>query len=64
MIIPKFNSLNLDINYINSDVWQLQNFGHFDNTNATHALEAQKWAVAERQYHLYDVGSIIAETVF
>lgn len=33
VIIPKFNSLNLDINFINADVWQLQHFGHFDNTN-------------------------------
>lgn len=64
VIIPKFNSLNLDINFINADVWQLQHFGHFDNTNPTHAREAQKWAEAERQKHLDEGRSFIAETVF
>ena len=64
VIIPKFNSLNIDINFINADVWQLKHFGHFDNTNPTHAREAQKWAEAERQLHLDEGRSFIAETVF
>ncbi|WP_173912945.1 zeta toxin family protein [Acinetobacter sp. Marseille-Q1618] len=62
-IIPRFESFNLNINFINADIWQKEHFGEFTN-DPSHALQAAQWAEEERQRNLDQGISFIAETVF